>query len=79
MKALILGFIVIFAAVLAALPAGLDWKDDILAVLRGSLPVLAVLIGFVLIFVGIADIKDRMAARKEREQKDDKAGESKKD
>jgi len=66
MKALILGFVVIVVAVLAVLPAGLDWGDDVLAFLRGSLPVVAVLIGFILIFVGVADIKDRAAIKKDK-------------
>jgi len=66
MKALILGFVVIVVAVLAVLPAGLDWGDDVLAFLRGSLPVVAILISFILIFVGVADIKDRAAMKKDK-------------
>ena len=65
MKALILGFIVITVAVLAILPAGLGWGENVLNFLRGALPVLAVLIGLILIFAGIGDIKDRSEARKE--------------
>jgi len=67
MKALFLGFTVIVAAILAVAPAGLNWKEDVLAVLRGSLPVISVFIGLLLIFVGIADIKDRAAAKREKE------------
>ena len=59
MKALILGLVVIIVAVLAVLPAGLGWAEDVLSFLRGALPVLAGLIGLILVFVGIADIKDR--------------------
>lgn len=70
-----LGVTVIVAAVLAVLPAGLDWKEDVLTVLRGSLPVIAALIGLILLFVGVADIKDRAAMKKE---KDGKAGENEK-
>ncbi|MDR0512454.1 MAG: hypothetical protein LBG93_05065 [Treponema sp.] len=66
MKALILGFVVIAVAVLAVLPAGLDWGDDVAAFLRGSLPVVAILISFILFFVGIADIKDRAASKKDK-------------
>jgi len=69
MKALILGFAVIAVAVLAVLPAGLGWAQDVLAFLRGSLPVLAVLIGLILIFVGIADIKDRAEEKRELKEK----------
>ena len=70
MKALILGLVVIFVAVLAVLPAGLGWSEDVLTFLRGALPVIAVFIGLILIFVGVADIKDRAAAKKDTEQKD---------
>jgi len=65
MKALILGLVVIIVAVLAVLPAGLGWGEDVLTFLRGALPVIAGFIGLILIFVGIADIKDRAAAKKD--------------
>jgi hypothetical protein len=65
MKALILGVMVIAVAILAVRPAGLGWGEDVLAFLRGALPVIAVFIGLILVFVGIADIKDRAVARKE--------------
>ena len=71
MKALILGFVVIVVAVLAVLPAGLDWGDDVLMFLRGSLPIAAVFISLILIFVGVSDIKDRAAAKKEKEAQSD--------
>ncbi|MCL2374226.1 MAG: hypothetical protein FWC65_03180 [Treponema sp.] len=71
MKAIILGFIVIAVAVLAVLPAGLDWGGDVMAFLRGSLPVFALAISLILFFVGIADIKDRAAAKKENARKGD--------
>ena len=64
MKALVLGFVVIIVAVLAVLPAGLGWGEDVLAFLRGALPVISVFIGLILIFVGIADIKDRSDEKK---------------
>ena len=64
MKALILGFTVILAAAITILPAGLGWGEDVLAFLRGSLPVVAGFIGLVLIFTGITDIKDRADAKK---------------
>jgi hypothetical protein len=65
MKALILGFVVIFVAVLAILPAGLGWGGDVMTFLRGALPVVALLIALVLFFVGISDIKERIDAKKE--------------
>ena len=70
MKALILGLVVIVVAVLAVLPAGLGWTEDVLAFLRGALPIVAGFIGFILIFSGIADIKDRADAKKEIKQED---------
>ena len=67
MKALILGLLVIFAAVVSIIPAGLGWSTYVLSFLRGSLPVVAILIGIVLLFVGVSDIKDRIDAKKEKE------------
>jgi len=65
MKALVLGIVIIAAAVCAVLPAGLGWWGDVLVFLRGALPVIAVFIGLIAIFIGIADIKDRAEAKKE--------------
>ncbi|MDR1247788.1 MAG: hypothetical protein LBK63_00650 [Treponema sp.] len=65
MKALFLGLIIIAAAVYAALPAGLGWWGDVLVFLRGAVPVIAVFIGLIAAFIGIADIKDRAEAKKE--------------
>jgi len=70
MKALILGFVVIIIAVLAILPAFLGWGEDVLTFLRGALPVIAICIGLILVFVGIADIKDRSVAKKEDSRKE---------
>ena len=67
MKALILGLVVIVVAVLAVLPVGLGWVEDVLAFPRGALPVIAGFIGLILVFVGIADIKDRKEAKKDNQ------------
>ena len=67
MKALVLGIVVIVVAVLAVMPAGLDWGADVLAFMRGALPVVAAVISLILIFVGICDIKERGDAKKEKE------------
>ncbi|GHV74873.1 hypothetical protein AGMMS49940_21750 [Spirochaetia bacterium] len=64
MKALILGLVIIAAAVCAVLPAGLGWWGEVLAFLRGCLPVIAAFIGLIAVFIGIADIKDRGEAVK---------------
>jgi len=70
MKATIIGLVIIAAAVFAILPAdtvgfGLNWGEDVLAFLRGGVPVIAVLIGIIAVFIGIADMKDRAEAKKE--------------
>jgi hypothetical protein len=72
MKSLVIGIIIIAAAVFAALPPetagfGLGWWNNILVFLKGGLPVIAVLIGLIAIFIGIADMKDRAEAKKEEE------------
>ena len=65
MKTLILGLLFIAAAVLAILPTGLGWGEDVLSFLRGALPVIFGLIGLIMLFAGITAIKDRIDARKE--------------
>jgi hypothetical protein len=65
MKALLLGLIFFAAALVAVIPAGLGWWGDVVAFLRGALPVIAFLVGLVALFIGIADLKDRAVAKKE--------------
>jgi hypothetical protein len=65
MKALLLGLVIIAAAVAAVLPAGLNWWEDVLIFLRGALPVIALLVGLLVVFIGIADLKDRAEVQKE--------------
>ena len=74
MKAVILGLIILAAAAFAIIPAdiagfGLSWGGDVLAFLRGGVPVIAVLVGFIAIFIGIADMKDSAEAKKESQEK----------
>jgi len=72
MKSLIIGIVILAAAVFASLPEaagfGLGWWKDVLAFLRGGLPVMAVLIGIIAVFIGIADMKDRAEAKKEEQK-----------
>ena len=75
MKAIIIGIIILAAAVFAILPPevigfGLGWGDEVLTFLKGGAPVIAILIGLVAVFIGIADMKDRAEARKEEKEKD---------
>jgi hypothetical protein len=65
MKALLLGVVIILAAVCAVVPVGLGWWGDVLVFLRGALPVIAAFVGLIAIFIGIADLKDRAEAKKE--------------
>ena len=74
MKSIIIGLIILAAAVFAILPPekagfGLSWADDVLIFLRGALPVIALMIGAIAVFIGIADIKDRAEAKKEEAEK----------
>jgi hypothetical protein len=75
MKTLIIGIVIIAAAVFAVLSPesagfGLGWWNDVLAFLRGGLPVIITFIGLIAIFIGIADMKDRAEARKEEAEKE---------
>ena len=81
MKSLIIGIVILAAAVFSALPPGaagfgLGWGQDVLAFLRGGMPVMAVLIGIIALFIGIADIKDRAEAKKEEAETRNEAADS---
>lgn len=67
MIALIVGILFIAFAVVAVVPVEglLQWGPAVLEFLKGGAPVLALLIGLIAIFIGIADIKDRIEAKKE--------------
>lgn len=66
MKALIVGLVLAAFAVFAALPApGLGWWREIFFVLKGLVPLLAILIGFIVVLIGVADLKDVREAKKE--------------
>ncbi|MCL1836440.1 MAG: hypothetical protein FWG46_02705 [Treponema sp.] len=70
MKSLIIGIVILAAAAFAVLSPetagfGLGWGQDVLAVLRGGLPVFAIAVAIIAVFIGIADIKDRAEAKKE--------------
>lgn len=68
MVALIVGIVFIAFAVFACVPGPLGWWADVIAFLRGSLPVMALFVGLIAVFIGIADIKDRVEAKKEEEE-----------
>jgi ABC-type multidrug transport system permease subunit len=68
MKAFLLGLIFLAAAFFT----GFCWWGDVLVFLKGAVPVIALFIGLVAVFIGIADLKDKAAAKKE-EAKNQKA------
>ena len=68
MTALIIGILLIGFTVFSILPVGLDWGREVLLVLKGGIPILAVFIGFVAVFIGIADIKDKIESKKEEQE-----------
>ncbi|MGL4986289.1 MAG: hypothetical protein ACRC5H_04020 [Treponemataceae bacterium] len=67
MISMFIGIIMIAFTVVAAMPTGLNWGDEIVFFLKGCAPVFAAFVGIVAIFIGIADLKDRSEARKEEQ------------
>ena len=67
MVALIVGIIFIVFSVYSVLPVtwALNWWQPVLEFLKGGIPIVALLVGIIAVFIGIADMKDRMEARKE--------------
>jgi len=83
MGALIVGIVFVLFAVYAVLPATipfalLNWWEQVKVVLAGGLPLLAVFIGLIAIMIGIADIKDKIEAKKEEEEEARAAAEAEK-
>ncbi len=67
MVALIVGIVFMVFAVYSVLPFtwALNWWQPVLEFLKGGIPIIALLIGIIAVFIGIADIKDRIEAKKE--------------
>ena len=82
MIALLIGIILVAFGVYAILPIDmtgfLDWSKEVLMFLKGGVPILALLIGLISFFIGIADIKDKIEAKKEEKEKEEE-GETKED
>ena len=79
MIALLVGVVLLLFAVYSVLPVpwSTQWWPDVMEFLKGSIPVVALLIGLIALFVGFADIKDKMEAKKEeREAKEAEAAEA---
>lgn len=78
MVALIVGIIFVLFAVYSVLPVSfsLQWLDEVVLFLKGGVPIIALLIGLIAIFIGIADIKDRIEAKKEEAEEAAENGEN---
>ncbi len=72
MIALLIGILLIAFGIYSVLPFpwALNWWSDVLEFLRGGLPIIAVFIGLISIFVGVADIKDRIEEKKEEKSEE---------
>jgi len=71
MVALIVGVICVLFAVYSVLPLegwGLQWWDEVIQVLKGGIPLFALFIGLIAMLIGVADIRDRIEAKKEEEE-----------
>jgi len=81
MVALAIGIVLVLFAVYSVLPLPwglLHWGPQVLEFLKGGVPILAVFIGLIAFLVGVADIKDKMEAKKEEaEEKEEKKAEGK--
>jgi len=74
MIALLIGIVLLLFGVYAVLPLGkgfIDWSQEVLAFLKGGAPILALFIGLISLFIGIADIKDRIEAKREEKEQGD--------
>jgi hypothetical protein len=82
MIALIIGILLVLFGIYAILPIDsvgfLNWSQDVLAFLRGGIPIVALLIGLIAFFIGIADIKDKIEAKREEQAEKESEGESEK-
>ncbi|MBT3274327.1 MAG: hypothetical protein HN368_14310 [Spirochaetales bacterium] len=81
MVALVVGIICVLFAVYSVLPLegwGLQWWDEVLLVLKGGIPLVALFIGLIAVLIGVADIRDRIEAKKEEEEEQTESGETKK-
>jgi hypothetical protein len=79
MVALIVGIVFLAFTLFSVIPGGLNWFNEVLFVLRGAAPVLALFIGLIAIFIGVADIKDKIEAKKEEAEEAKEAAREKSD
>jgi len=48
------------------------WRSQFVVVLQGCLPIMMIFGGLIALFLGISEIKDEMAAKKEEKKQEDK-------
>ncbi len=79
MVALVIGLILILFAIYSVLPVSwsLQWWPAVVEFLKGGVPILALFIGIIAFFIGIADIKDKIESKKEEEEEAREAKEAK--
>ena len=72
MMALIVGIVFIAFAVYSVLPVSwsLQWWDYVVNFLKGGVPIVALFVGLIAVFIGLADIKDRIEAKKEEAEEE---------
>ena len=71
--ALFVGIICILFAVYSVLPGipyGLEWGPEVIEFLKGGVPLFILFIGIIAVFIGIADIKDKIEAKKEEAEEE---------
>jgi hypothetical protein len=77
MVALVVGILLVLFGIYAVLPVStpgfLNWSREVVQFLKGAAPIMAFLIGLVSFFIGIADIKDKIEAKKEEKEDKEKA------
>ncbi len=66
MIALLVGIVLLVLGVLGF--TAFHWADEFLDVLQGSLPPIFVLSGLAAVALGISQVRDKMAAKKEEEE-----------
>jgi cell shape-determining protein MreC len=81
MIALLIGILLILFAVFSVLPFSwsLNWWSDVIQFLKGGVPLIAVFIGLISFFVGVADIKDKIESKKEEEEEEEEKEEGEKE
>ena len=74
MIALLIGILLVLFAVYSVLPFdwSLNWWGEVIEFLKGGVPIMAVFIGLISFFVGIADIKDKIESKKEEQEEQEK-------